>query len=97
MEDYTVVKNRKESEVVPQGVSITETDISVNWHIKYGKQAFYIRYRKDDSLPPWLEVARWTKDHASYPDNPIEDGWILSIDKIHEKLLELESLKKKHG
>ena len=94
MEDYTVVKQSVEGEVIPQGVSITETDISVNWHIRYGKQAFYIRYRKDDSLPPRLEVARWTKSSHSYPDNPVEDGWILSIDEIHERLLELESIKK---
>ena len=97
MEDYTVVKQSVEGEVIPQGVSKTETDISVNWHIKHGKQAFYIRYRKDNSLTPWLQVARWTKSLHSYPDNPIEDGWILSIDEIHERLLELETLKKKHG
>ena len=94
MEDYTVVKQAVEGDVVPQGVSKMETDISVYLHIKHGKQAFYIRYRKDDSLPPHIQVSRWTKNFQSFLYNPIEDGWLLSIDQIHEKLLELESIKK---
>ncbi len=94
MGDYTVVKRRDEGEIVPQGVSMNETDISVNWNIRHDKQAFYIRYFKNSSRLPLINVARWTKDSVSFPDGPIADGWILSIDEIHEKLLELESIKK---
>ena len=91
MEDYTVVKQSVEGEVIPQGVSKTETDISVNWHIKYGKQAFYVRFRKDGSEPPWFQVAKWTKNERDFDNNPVKDGWEIGIDQIHELLLKEEA------
>lgn len=94
MEDYSIVKTAVEGEVIPQGVSKNETDVSVYWHIKYGNQAFYVRFRKDGSLPPCFQISRWTKSDMNFPSNPVEDGWLIDINQVHELLLEKETQEK---
>lgn len=47
--DFRIVQERHEGEIVPQGISITETIAAFYLNIQVGKRRVHIRQPKDES------------------------------------------------
>ncbi len=96
IENYGVVHEQGEGESFVEGVNTHETQFAWAWTIKQGDTVLIAWFYKDESRENRLEVCRAGNpnfDMADWENAPVKDYWHLEVEEIHEKLLELETIK----